>query len=239
MVQSSTLLVAAAFVVAPVLAAPAHHHHRHIAADSVPVSAESSAATRRSIDNADIEAREPNPFSFGKMFRGVANFAKKAVPIALKYAPMVLGRDEEGNIYVRELDEDELAYLQARDPKFTLAQFDTTSQRRRPYAPAHRLKAPAPLNLGLRELDDGIDLEEREFDPSALYFDLEERDFDFDELDARDPFSFGKIWRQATGTAGNVLNVVDKVSSTARRFGLRELDDEVMEVEARSFDELD
>ncbi|KAJ2916565.1 hypothetical protein MD484_g3840, partial [Candolleomyces efflorescens] len=53
------------------------------------------------------------------------------------------------------------------------------------------------------------------------------------------PFSFGRIWRQATGAAGKVLNVAEKVTSTARRLGLRELEDELMEAEARSFDELD
>ena len=41
MVQASAVLVVAAFVVAPVLAAPAPH--KHVVAESVPVSAESSA----------------------------------------------------------------------------------------------------------------------------------------------------------------------------------------------------
>jgi hypothetical protein len=224
MVQASTLLVAAAFVVVPVLAAPAppQHHHKHRAADSDPVSPESSAVTRRSIDNPDlldIEAREPNPFSFKKAFRSIANVAKKVAPVALKAAPLLLlRRDEEGNVYVRELDAEELTFLEARYRK---DKGSTLKSLRR----AKRVESTAE-SLGLRELDDGIYLEER-------------FDSDFDELDARDPFNFGKFWNDAKGVAGKVLNVADKVSSTAHRLGLREFDDEAMEVEARSIDELD
>jgi hypothetical protein len=174
----------------------------------------------RSIDNPDlldIEAREPNPFSFKKAFRSIANVAKKVAPVALKAAPLLLlRRDEEGNVYVRELDAEELTFLEAR---YRRDRGSTLKSVRRPSR-----VASAAESLGLRELDD---------------FDLEERDFDFDELDERDPFSFGKVWRQATGAAGNVLNVAEKVTSTARRLGLREFEDEFMEVEARSFDELD
>lgn len=247
MVQASALLIAATFVVAPVLAAPAHvHHHRHIAADSAPVSEHhSSAVTRRSIDNPDlldIEAREPNPFSFKKAFRRIARVAKKVAPIALKAAPLILRRDEEGNIYYRELDADELAYLEARDPKFSLGR----AFRKVRGAVGKGLKianrvASTAQSLGLRELEDGEYLEEREFDPSALYYDLDEREFvDLDELAERDPFHFGRFIKKATGVAGKVLKVADKVSSTAHSLGLRELEaDDVLEVEARSLDELD
>jgi hypothetical protein len=231
MVQASTLLVAAAFVVAPVLAAPPpHHHHKHIAAD--------------------IEAREPNPkFSFGKIFRGVANVVKKAAPIALKAGSLLLRRDEEGNLYVRELDEDELSYLQARDPKFNLGRTfrKVGGAVSKGIRVANRV-AGAAQSFGLRELDDGIYLEEREFDPMDFEFeerdfdfDLDERDFEeFDELDARDPkFNLGRVLGKARGIAGKALRVADRVSSTAHSFGLREFDDEVMEARSESLDELD
>ncbi|KAJ2916529.1 hypothetical protein MD484_g3836, partial [Candolleomyces efflorescens] len=232
MVQASTLLVTAAFIIAPILAAPAppHHHHKHIAADSAPVSAESSAVTRRTIDNPDvldIEAREPNPFSFKKAFRGIARVAKKVAPIALKAAPLLLRRDEEGNLYVRELDADELALLEARDPKFNLGR----TFRKIKGAVSKGLKVADKVvstahKLGLRELDDGLYLEEREFDPSSL--DFEERDFeDLDELEAR-KFAFGPRFGKGPLKRGGF-----------HRHASRDFDDEVMEVEARSLDELD
>ncbi|KAJ2933912.1 hypothetical protein H1R20_g3151, partial [Candolleomyces eurysporus] len=235
MVKASTLLVAAAFIVGPVLAAPTHPHHahRHIAPESV---------AARSIDNPDvldIEAREPNPFSFKKAFRSIGRVVKKVAPIALKAAPLLLRRDEEGNVYVRELDEDELAYLQAREPfKLGRAFKKIRGAVGKGLRVANRVASTAQ-SFGLRELDDGVYFEEREFDPSD--FELEERDFeDFDELDAREPFKLGRFLSKAKGVAGKVLRVADKVSSTAHSLGLRELDaDEIMEVEARSLDELD
>jgi ribosomal protein L30/L7E len=188
----------------------------------------------------DIEAREPNPkFSFGKIFKGIANVAKKVAPVALKAGSLLLRRDEEGNLYVRELDEDELAFLQARDPKFNLGRTfrKVKGAVSKGIRVADRVVSTAQ-GLGLRELDDGIYLEEREFDPSD--FDLEERDFEeFDELDARDPkFNLGRFIGKARGVASKALRVADRVSSTAHSLGLREFDDEV-EFEARSLDELD
>ncbi|KAJ2933965.1 hypothetical protein H1R20_g3148, partial [Candolleomyces eurysporus] len=156
MVQASTLLVAAAFVVAPVLAAPA---------PALPQYLESSAVTRRSIDNPDlidIEAREPS------FWGGVT-----------RVAPLLLRRDEEGNVYVRELGADEVAYLEARQPGF----FDKVRFGKKGggvVKVARPITRPAS-SLGLRELDDGIYLEEREYDPSD--FSLEERNLlDVDDV---------------------------------------------------------
>lgn len=248
MVKAATLLVAAAFVVGPILAAPAPphhhhhaHHHKHAAADSAPVRTSSSAVTRRSIDDPDlldIEAREPNPFSFKKFFRKVGRVVKKAAPIAMTAAPLILRRDEEGNLYVRELDAEELSYLEARDPKLHLGRTfrKIGGAVKKGLGVADRVLSTAH-RLGLRELEDGASLEERELDPSGLSFDLEERDFD--ELDEREPFKFGRLLRKVKGTGSRVLRVADKVSSTAHSLGLRELEDEALEVEARSLNELD
>jgi hypothetical protein len=190
-----------------------------------------SSVTRRTIDNPDvldIEAREPNPFSFKKAFRGIAKVAKKVAPIALKAAPLLLRRDEEGNVYVRELDADELALLEARDPKFNLGR----TFRKIKGAVSKGLKVADKVvgtahKLGLRELDDGLYLEEREFDPSD--FELEERDFeDFDELEAR------KLHFSPKKFGGGALKL-----ARFPRLGSREFDDEVIEVEARSLEELD
>ncbi|RXW21535.1 hypothetical protein EST38_g4332 [Candolleomyces aberdarensis] len=183
MVQASTLLVAAAFVVAPVLAAPAPalpHHGKHIAADSIP---ESSAVNRRSINNLDlidIEARDPSFWGgITKVFNKVAPIVRKVAPIVRKVAPLILRRDEEGNVYVRELDADEVAYLQAREP-ISMGWFrKAASGARKGLSVANRVVNTAQ-SLGLRELDDEIFLEAREYDPSN--FGLEERDF----LDADD-----------------------------------------------------
>jgi hypothetical protein len=150
---------------------------------------------------------------------------------------MIMGRDEDGNVYVRELDEEELNFLQARDPMINPVLTDLSRKfRTPPFFPEVRRKVP---DLGLRELNDGVHLEEREFDPSTSYLDLEERDFDFDEFDARDPWTFRGVWNDVKNVAGKVLNVVDKVSSTAHRIGMREFDDEVVGAEARSLNELD
>ncbi|KAJ2916530.1 hypothetical protein MD484_g3837, partial [Candolleomyces efflorescens] len=226
MVRSSSLLLAAVFVISPVLAAPTpHHHHRaHVATDAIP---ESSPV-------ASLEARDPNPFSFRKAFSSVANVVKQVAPIAAKVAPMLMGRDEEGNIYVRELEEEELDFLQAREPRISPVLMEWARKHRTPpYFPEPRRKRP---DLGLREIDDGVYLEVREFDPSGLNFDLEERDFD---LDARDPWTFRGVWNDVKNVAGKVLGVVDKVSATAHRMGLRELEDDAVEAEARSLNELD
>ncbi|KAJ2933935.1 hypothetical protein H1R20_g3147, partial [Candolleomyces eurysporus] len=165
MVQASTLLVAAAFVVAPVLAAPA---------PALPQYLESSAVNRRSIDNPDslldIEAREPS------FWGSITKVSKKAAPATkLPKVALILRRDEEGNVYVRELSADELAY-EAREPGFLK---NLKSGGVKKVAKVASPVNPVKSGLGFRELDDGIYLEQREY---ASDFGLEERNL----LDADD-----------------------------------------------------
>ncbi|RXW21536.1 hypothetical protein EST38_g4333 [Candolleomyces aberdarensis] len=148
MVQASTFLIAAAFVIAHVLAAPAPA--------LPPVTPESSAVTRRSIDNTDslldIEAREPS--FWGNIAKGAQKVApKKVAPKVQKVAPLIR-RDEEDNVYVRELGADELAHLEAREPGFFKKLISAKPK-------VAKVAHPVTGHI-FRELDDGIHLEQRE-----------------------------------------------------------------------------
>ncbi|KAF5314665.1 hypothetical protein D9611_007182 [Ephemerocybe angulata] len=229
MVQASIIIVAFVAAVAPVMAAPAP---------------QAPASYPRSLDNtlaADIDARDPR-FSFKKAFHTLGRVAKTAGGIALKAAPLLLRedlsefetrslddgaigevyiRDEDGTIYVRELDAEELsAALEARKLHFGRLLKKGLSV---------ATKVSGGLSqFGLRELED-LELEARELGNEELAAEIEAR-----------KLRLGRLLKKGLGAARKGLSVAQKVSGGLSQFGLREFEDELEERESNgSLDELD
>jgi hypothetical protein len=217
MVYASTLF-AAAFVIVPVLAAPLN------------VEQVDESFTRSAEDNSDLELRDPR-FSFGRVFRGIGRVAKTVGRVAAPAASLLL-RDEEGNIYVRDLESD----LELRDPKFSFGRVFRGIGR--VAKTVGRVAAPA-ASLLLRDEDGTVYVRDLDFDELAErdldFDDLTERDFtDGEDFDIRDPrFRFGSVIRKATGIARKVTGVAGNVANAASSLGFRELEDD--ELDARDF----
>jgi hypothetical protein len=233
MVQASTLILAA-FAVAPVLSAPlsVHNHHTHPQAD---------VAEPRSIDTVDDSLELREPFKFGKIFRKAAGFVKKvAVPAA-----SLLLRDVDGNLVERELDLSELAELDARSPSpFNFKKLLRGGLKVATTA-AKILIRDEEGNVYIRDLDMG-DISERDetgtasdVDARDLFFldlsELSEReiaDLDLD-LESREPFRFKNLIKKVGGIAGKATRIAGTVANVASGLGFRELEDEVLDVDAR------
>ncbi|KAF6745372.1 hypothetical protein DFP72DRAFT_50601 [Ephemerocybe angulata] len=234
MVQASIIIVAFVAAVAPVMAAPAP---------------QAPASHPRSLDNtlaAEIDARDPR-FSFKKAFHSLGRVAKTAGGIALKAAPLLLRedlsefetrgslddgaigevyiRDEDGTIYVRELDE-----IDARDPRFSFKKAFHTIGRVAKTAGGIAFKA-APLLLR----EDLSEFETRSLDDGAIgevYIRDEDGTIYVRELDAEElsaalearKLHLGRVLKKG-------LSVAQKVSGGLSQFGLREFEDD--EPEAR------
>ncbi|KAF6745434.1 hypothetical protein DFP72DRAFT_1051448 [Ephemerocybe angulata] len=219
MVQASIIIVAFVAAVAPVMAAPA---------PQAPASHPSTPATP------DSASRRPSTPS--------AVLPKTAGGIALKAAPLLLRedlsefetrslddgaigevyiRDEDGTIYVRELDAEELsAALEARKLHLGRALKKGLSVAQ---------KVSGGLSqFGLREFEDD-EPEARELSPEEFEAELEAR-----------RLRLGRLLKKGLGAARKGLSVAQKVSGGLSQFGLRELEDELEERESNgSLDELD
>jgi hypothetical protein len=239
MVQTSTLLLAA-FAIAPVLAAPL---------GAVQADAEESFV--RSVDPLDssLEIREPAPF--GRFFKKIGHFARRFAPHVFKVARLLI-RDEDGTLYVRDVelskrDMEEIADLQARDPKFRLKFPKKFFNKALSFAGG---AAKIAGGLLLRDVEDenGLELraynfDDSEFDARSEYdidlSDLSERDLaEYAELAARDPkFRLRPFVDRFRGVARKALGVAGQVQNAASALGLREFDED--EVEARDYGDID
>jgi len=231
MVQASTFVLAA-FAIAPVLSAPLN------------VGPADRSYSRRSIDNVDaLESREP--FKLGGFLKKAVNVAKKVGKVAIPAARLLL-RDEDGNVYVREISFDELAERDFSD----MSELEARSFFKKFFKKVGGVAGKAVGiagkvagvaskvgGLGLRELEDGSDLID-----ARDYVDIDElleRD-EIDELDARDPkFRLGNILKKVGGVAGKVAGVAGKVAGVAGRLGFRELEDGSVLIDARDFIDID
>jgi len=213
MVQASTLVIAA-FVVAPVIAAP------------LGVGQESQDSFTRSVEDVSLAVREP--FKFGGLLKKIGGVAKTAAKFAAPAASLLL-RDEDGSVYeLTERDVQDLADLQARDPKFRFGNF---------LKKAVGTGARIASGLLLRDVDDDLELDARDLEFLA---ELDERDLlDLEELAAREPFRFGNIIKKVGGIARKAAGVAGTVSRVAGGLGLREFEDDVEELTTRDLEFLD
>lgn len=233
MVQASTLLLVA-FAAAPVLSAPLSVKLNAEPAPFPP--AFPAALQQRSVDDVEIlDLRDP--FSFGKIFRSVSNVVKKVAPIGLKIAStaaQVLIRDEDGNLYIRDVDlsdlsERELAALETRDPfSFGRVFKSVGGVVRKAAGVANTVSnvAGSLAGLGLREEDDASDIDARD-----LYFldlsEMSERDIaDLDlDLESREPFNFGNLFGKVRGVANTATKVAGTVGNVIGGLGYRNLEE--------------
>jgi hypothetical protein len=223
MVQASTFVIATLAIV-PVIAAP------------LGVTQASEEVVTRAADTDYLVVREPLRLGkiggFLKRYGGAAvrNFGKYAVPAA-----RLLLRDENGSLYVREVDLTErdiqdLADLETRNPKIRFGGF------------FKRLGHVAKFAGGLllRDVEEGGELEARDsFDIDLS--DLTERDFaDLEEeLITREPRiraknifgTIGRVTRQATRVAGSL-------GQFASGLGFRDFEDSD-ELDARDYVDID
>jgi len=251
-----TAIILASFAVAPlVLAANAGEP--------------AGPAVARSVEDPDLEIREPTPQPFGKWLKRAARAAKgitrnrwiqKLTPYA-GTALKLVARDENGDLYIREIDLsdlserdlDDLEELNARDfDDFDDLEVREPRKRRGLIKGFTRVKslagragrlakfahpAGAALSLlGSREFDED-ELDARDYEDLV---DLLEREYEDDlELDARDPW-FGENWfkkaKQIHNQGSGVLKKANDANRWLTKVGLRELGDEM---EERSLDDLD
>jgi len=226
MVQAYTLLLVA-FAAAPVFSAPL----------SVKVTNEPAAFQQRSVDDVEnLDLRDPR-FSFGRIFKSVAGVVKKVAPIGLKIASTAAGiliRDEDGNVYIRDVDlsdltERELAALDTREP-FRIGNVfrKVGGVVRKAASVANTVSNVAGSlgGLGLREEDDASDIDARDL----FYLDLSElserdiADLDLD-LESREPINFGNFFRKVGGVANTATRVASTVGNVIGGLGYRDLEE--------------
>jgi len=205
MVLASTLVLFAAAAV-PALAAPLSHAQGDV-----------QLAYSRSVEVDTLDARAP--FNFKKLVRKIAPVAKTVGGTAAR----LLFRDEEGNIYERDLsDLDEFtardfAELDARAP-FNFKKLV------RKIAPVVKRVGGTAARLLFRDEEGNV--YERDLD------DLDEFTArDFAELDARAPFNFKKLIRK-------IAPVAKTVGGTAARLLFRDEEGNVFERDLSDLDEL-
>jgi hypothetical protein len=174
----------------------------------------------RAVEEPTLEARAPAPQPFGKWLGKIARnrWVRKAIPYAATAAKLIL-RDEEGNVYVRDVD---LSELDERD----FDEFDMAA-------------------LDARDFDDLEELEMRE-PRRKKKKSLEARDFeDYDDLEAREPRrrGFGRalgkvrgLAKKASGLAKYAKFVNPAAGTALSLLGSREFDED--ELDARDYEDL-
>jgi len=225
-------------------------------------------AVARSVEDPDLEIREPTPQPFGRWLKRAARTAKgiagnrwikKLTPYA-GTALKLIARDENGDLYIREVDLsdlserdlDDLADLAERDfDDFDDLEVREPRKRRGFLKGIKKVKslagtagrfakfahpAGAALSLLGREFDED-ELDARDYEDLV---DPLEREYEDDlELDARDPW-FGENWfkkaKQVHNQGSGVLNKVNDANRWLTKVGLRELGDD-FDLEERDFDD--